>query len=211
MVLSTQTTADINNLSTDAVFLHLLEISMPNQASVYIVNNTENITWNGNEYLMFPFDFEDLSESSTASVPQWTMRISNVNRVMERHLQEYDRYLKLNGIEGNEITCTIRLVNSKELENTEPITEYESVLSQPSTDARFATFKLSAKSPYNHNFPTRKILKNFCGFKFKGLICKYNGDAEFCDKTLVNCRTYGNSHRFGGFISASGSGITLVN
>ena len=210
MPLSNQTIKDVNALGTDAIFLVLLQINIPSMQPEYIVNNTENITWNGNEYISFPFTYGDIDESTVASVPQVTLTMSNVNRIMERYLQDYDRYLKINGIDGNEITCIASVINTNDIDNSEPIISYETILSQPSTNATTATFEMTASSPYNKTFPPRKILKTFCTFVFKDKLCKYSGTENICDKTLDRCRELNNSSRFGGFPGASGTGITVV-
>jgi phage-related protein len=210
MALSSQTVQDKNALVTDAVFLILLKIEIPDTPTVYVTNNNESIDWNSNTYISFPFELEDINENTNSEVPEWTIKLSNANRVMERYLQEYDLYLKTNGIDGNEIKCTICVVNSNDLENTTPILEHNAVLSQPSTNAQWAIFKLSADSPYNKQFPPRKIMKNFCSWKFKSEQCGYSGDGDFCDKTLTTCRSYNNSPRFGGFIGVGGRGLVIA-
>jgi len=207
---SSQTIHDKNAIVTAAVFLVLLEIDIPATDTIRLVNNTEDITWNGNVWQQFPFELEDINQGTDGSVPTWTVKISNVNRAIEQYLHRYDLYLKQNGIDGNEITCVIRVVNSNDLGNPEPITEQEALLSQPSTDATWATFRLSAKSPYNRQFPPRKILKTFCAWQFKGEKCGYSGTATYCDKTLTTCRLLDNSPRFGGFPGVAGRGLLLV-
>jgi lambda family phage minor tail protein L len=209
-MLSTQTITDKNALSTNAVFLVLLEIQIPDTPIVRLVNNTEDITWDSELWQNFPFTLEDISQGTDGSVPSWVIKISNVNRAIEQYLQQYDLYLKQNGIDGNEITCIIRVVNSKDLGNTEPITEHTAILNQPTTDPQWATFKLSAKSPYNKQFPPRKVLKSFCAWQFKSEQCGYTGTATSCDKTLTNCRLLDNSPRFGGFPGVLGRGLILV-
>lgn len=208
--LSNQTILDKNSLSTGAVFLVLLEIIIPNTPTVRLVNNTEDITWNSDLYQQFPFDFTDMSQTTKSEVSQWSLKISNSTRAIERYLQEYDFYLKQNGIDGNEITCTIRVINTNDILNTTPILEHTALLQQPTTTPQWATFKLSAKNPYNKQFPPRKIIRNFCAWKFKGLQCQYAGTGVFCDKTLTTCRSYSNNPRFGGFVGVAGRGIVLV-
>lgn len=210
MTLSGQTIKDKNALSTDAVFLVLLEIDIPAVPTIRLVNNTEDITWNNELWQQFPFDFTDMSQNSNGEIPEWSIKISNVNRVIEIYLQNYDLYLKQNGIDGNDITCIIRVINTNDLLNNTPILEHEALLQQPSTTPQWATFKLSAKNPYNKSFPPRKIMKSFCSWKFKSTECGYSGTGAYCDKTLGTCRSYGNSSRFGAFVGMSTRGLILV-
>jgi len=211
MAISDQTTEDLNALVTDAVFLVLLEINIPDTPTVRLVDNTEDVTWDSETWLHFPFELDEIPETSVSEIPQWSIKISNATRVIERYLQEYDLYLKTNGIDGNDITCTIRVINTNDLANTEPIIAINGLLQQATTNPQWATFKFSAKNPYNKQFPPRKIFKNFCGFKFKDSSCGYTGTGTVCDKTLTTCRAYTNSHRFGGFIGVKGRGLILVS
>lgn len=210
MALSSQTIQDKNALVSDAVFLVLLEVQIPDTPTIYVTNNIEDVIWNGNTYLTFPFEIDDIRENTKSEVPQWTLKVQNVNRIFEQYLQNYDLYLKTNGIDGNEIKCIIRAVNSKDLANITPILEHNAILSQPSSNAKWATFKLSANSPYNKQFPPRKILKQYCQWKFKSTQCGYIGIETECNKTLTRCRELSNSHRFGGFVGVGGRGLVTI-
>jgi lambda family phage minor tail protein L len=210
-MLSSQTIQDKNDLNTDAVILSLLEINIPSTPIVYLTNNNENVIWNGNEYIALPYELEDLGFTSKSEVTQWSIKISNVNRIMSQYTQQYDAYLKKNGIDGNKITCIIRAVNSKDLSNPVPIIEYKSFLSQPKNQRDYTTFVLTPNNVDKIRFPPRTILKNQCTWKFKSQQCGYVGDGEFCDKTLTTCREYNNSPRFGGFVGVGGRGVILVD
>lgn len=201
--------AELNKMASDAVIYLLADIHIPNLETIYICANGSPI-WNGNQYQEVEFDMEDLGFTSKSEVPEWVIKFSNINRVFEAYLQQYDLFLKQNGIHGNDINIDIRFVSSKELNNLEPIQHFKATLNQPSTNSLWATFRLSPRNPYNKTFPPRKILKNFCGWKFKSPQCGYVGSEVFCDKTLTTCRKYNNSPRFGGFIGVGARGLQLV-
>lgn len=218
MALSSQTIQDKNALNTDAVLITLLEIQIPSidsetetktTLSVPITSDNTNTVWNGETYIPFHFELDDKSFSSKSEVVQWSIKVSNTTRVMEQYIQDYDLLLKQYGIDGNQIVCYIRVVNSKDLDNATPIVEHRAILSQPKSDAQWASFVLTPNNLSKRQFPFRKILKNFCAWKFKSTKCGYEGTGEFCDKTLTTCRLYENSPRFGGFIGV-GEGVTLV-
>ena len=209
MSLSPQTTEDKNALNSDAVFLVLLQIDIPSTETIRLVRNNENITWNGYTWIAFPFDFEDISVGK-GEVPQYTLKLDNTSRIMEAYVQMYDLYLKQNGIDGNEITCNIYTVNSKDLANITPINNFRGKLSSWQTNSKEASFMLSASNPFQKQFPPRKIFKNFCNWKFKSEQCGYTGSGTFCDKTLGTCRSYNNSQRFGGFAGVGYRGLTII-
>lgn len=189
--------ADINALAGDTVISVLLEITIPATDTIRICNNNENIVFGGESYQPFPFQLSELTNSSSGEVPEWQVQIDNTSRAIEQYLQYYDAYLKKNGVIGNEINMTCYVVNA--LDPAEAILTEYFVLTSFSTDSQWASFKLGAKSPFTMRFPRRRILQNFCGWKFKSTQCGYTGAGATCDKTLATCKTYSNSARFGGF------------
>jgi lambda family phage minor tail protein L len=209
MPLSLTAINEKNALAGESVFYILLEVIIPATPAIYIGSNSEKIVWRGEEWTPFPFEISELSESAKGEAPRWEVRISNHSRVIERYLNKYDNYLKLNGIEGNAIKCNVYIVNSKDLANNEPIrAEYFELLS-PKTDKEWASFSLGADSPFNIMTPKRRLIKNFCFWKYKGLECAYAGDLGRCNKTLEHCRARQNSARFGGFAGVGAGGIRI--
>ena len=209
---SAKTVKELNSMATDSVLLTLLKLEIPNTPTVYLVNNPENITWNNNEYISFQFELDDLTIKSKSEVPQWGIKVQNVDRVFERFIQQYDLYIKQNGIDGNAIICTISVVNSADLTETNPIIEYATELDQPKTtpDSKFYTAVLRPSNPGNKEWPPRRIMKNFCSWKFRSAQCGFTGTGATCDKTLPTCRGYDNSNRFGGFPGVGAEGLVIV-
>ena len=210
MALSLTAIQEKNSLGAGSVFYVLLEIVIPGVVeTVKITNNNENVTWNGFTWISFPFDIGELNEEGNGEIPQWTITLDNRQRIIEKYLSDYDYYLKINGIDGNEIKCTCSIVNSLDLANPEPIKVVYFELSQPSTTYETATFILTADSPFAIAAPKRRFIKQYCYWKFKGLECGYTGLGATCDKTLTNCKLLGNSPRFGGFPGVGFGGIRL--
>jgi phage-related protein len=207
--LSVTVVNEKNRLSNpDSVFLCALEITIPGtDEPARVVLNTENITWRGEVWQAVIFEIEGLKASSTNEVPQVTARVSNVNRVMEKYIQDYDTHCKLNGYEP--IDVTIYELNTADLANDSPCVDHVFTLKQPSLDQNWATFLLSASNPANRRAPFNAIRKNFCSYRFMDLRCGYMGLATSCKKTLTACRELGNSRRFGGAPGAGKTGLTL--
>lgn len=80
--MSTLTVAALASMAaqeTDEVWLMLLELSGSTMASpIYLVNNTENITHQGNVYVAAHFEIGLLQQSDT-ELPRVTVRIPNVD------------------------------------------------------------------------------------------------------------------------------------
>lgn len=198
--------SELNTLSSNGVITALLEIEIPSTPIVRITNNGEIVNFNGNDYIPLHFKLADLSTAGKGELPDWSIQIDNSTRIIESYLHLYDNYLKVNGIAGNEINCTCYIVNTNELSEA-ILTEYF-ILSSYSSDANYATFKLGAKSPFRMRYPRRRIIQNFCSWKFKSTQCGYSGSGVSCNKTLGACRSFNNSSRFGGF-PGIGKGIRL--
>lgn len=210
MALSSVVLAEKNKRNNaDSVFLYCIEVVMPGtDEPARVVLNTENITWRGVEWVAGQFGIEGLDTKSSGEVPQTTISISNVNRVFERYVQQWDTYCKNNGYAPVEVT--LFEVNSADLANPEPCAEHTFVLKAPSTDANTAEFVLSASNPNNRRAPFNIIRKDWCSYRFKDARCGYTGAATSCGRHLSNCRALGNSRRFGGAPGAGKTGLTLA-
>ena len=138
--------ADINALSSDSVIAVLLEINIPATGYVRLCSNNENLVFAGETYLPFPFQLSELTTAAKGEVPQWQIQIDNSSRIIESYLQDYDTYLKANGISGNEISCTCYVVSTVDLSSA-IMTEYFTLTSW-STSSKWAAFKLGASSPF---------------------------------------------------------------
>ncbi len=200
-----------NKLATDSVFLICLEITIPGTGVVRVVRNNQDLTWKGETWVAFPFELDEIGDTSKGEVPQVNVRVSNVSRALEAYLYEYDAYCKANGFEP--ITVKIFVVNTKVIQadgNAAPEVEHEFELKQPRTDSQWVTFVLGASNPFNRRFPQGRILKNVCRYRFKDTRCGYSGAETACDKTLTRCRALGNSTRFGGFPGAGSGGLKIA-
>ncbi len=197
-----------NKLTTNSVFLSLLEITIPSIAeTIRIVNNNEDISWRGYTWLKFPFEIEEISESAKAETSQFQIKVSNVNNVIGDYIRQYDVYVKENGYEP--ITVVLYVVNSKDLANDTPVFSHNLVLSSPEITHFEATFTLTAKNLFRVKIPTYRMLPNSCRFKFKDALCQYAGAETTCDKTLKRCRELGNANRYGGFPTIGNKGVTI--
>jgi phage-related protein len=206
LTISSQAIAEKNKLSTDGYFIILLDIVVPGlNDPIRVTSDNIDTVWNGETYVSFPFEIQEISDTSKSEIPQVDIKVSNVSRAMEFYLQEYDTYCKTNGY--SPVEMTISVVHSNHLDLTTPEVEYVFNLKKPATDSKWATFTLSASNPFNRRFPLTRMTKNRCRYKsikapiggFKGTRCGYTGVQTACDGTLSRCRELENSTRFGGF------------
>lgn len=199
-----------NKRVSDSVWLIALEMEVPGLSeSVRIVTGTDDITWRECTWVAFPFEFDEITETSKSEVPKIDLRISNVGRVMETYLDQYNQFLKSN--ERAPIIVNLYLINSKNLAQPTPEIEHTFQLKKPRTNAQWCTLSLSADNPYKRRFPQNRILSDVCRYKiFKEPRCGYVGPATTCNRSLARCRELGNSNRFGGFLGSGASGLQIT-
>lgn len=193
--LTTASIIEKNKISTDGVWLLLLEVEYKGQ-KIHLVNNTEEIQFNGDNYLPFPFNLSDITEDSK-ELPQVQLQVSNVTGTMEQLIEEYD------GLAGANVI--IRLINTN-VPNIAEVEEYF-VVTGTSVTREWAVLSLGSDYAITRRFPPVRMMKNFCPFKYKGIQCGYKGAMGECNKTLADCRKRNNSHRFGGEPSIPEGGL----
>lgn len=175
--------------------------------------NTEDIIWpvtDGNTYIAFPFQLDEIGDTSKGEVPQVTIRVSNVSRVMQVYMEAEDGMIDaeviLRVVHSTHITTASKGAG---IHNGTPEVELNFDVIDSSADPTWATFILGASSPYRLRFPRNRVMKNYCRFReFKGLLCKYVGPETTCDRSLKTCRdTYDNSVNFGNCPAVGSRGI----
>ena len=186
-------------------FLFLLDITLPdNITKLYLVHNTEDIIYQSRTYTKFPFQIELPSSRSKGQLPNWTIRVSNVTRILESYLEQFK------GLNGTKIK--MRIVNAGYLtvDHSELETDLE-VLSSMS-DAEWVTFICGGPNFLNQVFPAIRYISGSCRWKkdFKGAECAYTGSATSCDGLLTTCRSYNNSRRWVGYPGLASKGARLV-
>jgi len=207
-VLSPVVKVEKNKLTTDSVFLVLLEITIPIVAeTIRIVNNNEDIIWNSFTWQKFPFELDEISESSNAETSQFQIKVANVNNIIGQHIRAYDTYVKQNGFSPIEVVLYV--INNKDLANTTPIYAHNLILSTQNINHIEVSFTVSARDLFRARTPQYKMYPNSCRFKFKSTACGYAGIETVCDKTLKRCRELSNSNRYGGFPTIGNKGISL--
>lgn len=179
-----------NKISSDGVWLVLLEVQFEEEPLFHIVLNNENIVWNNNEYIAFPFELGKITQTSEKELPTLDIKVCNVDRTVQAYLEEYSG--------GKDTTVILRVVNSKFLTETTPV--FEEIFSVLSTkaDAMWVTFNVGCDYSFYQRFPRHRYKKNICYWKYKGIECACTSTLTTCNGTLASCRERGNSVRFGG-------------
>lgn len=200
-LLSLATAIEKNKVASDIPFLVLLDISVINPANgglvetLRLVNNTEDVTWNGNVYTACPFDIELKEENG--SVPEVTLSVKDYTKTVMQRMEDYG-----GGIGFGVVVSVVRGDKNTMATDKPEIQQFFQV-TVASAQEYTAQFTLGAENPLFKLFPRRLQAKNFCAWRYKDpTTCTYAGALPSCDLTLNGtngCKAHGNELNFGGF------------
>jgi len=192
--LTVALTEEKNKLDTTSVWLVLLQVSITDLVTLYLVPNAETVTFNGHVYSPFGCTVEDVKSDSRGGLQEVAVHVSNVTRVISG-------YIETNDLRGR--TVTILGVNSANLADPNATAFNESYeINTIAVTQEFVTFNLSHVRLLQQRFPSRRFLRDNCQHLYKGTECAYAGAIATCDKTLEGtngCRIHANHTRFGAF------------
>lgn len=185
-----------NKIASAEAFLIFLEIIIPGLAEhIRVVLNNEDVVWNSQTWVAFPFELEEVTESKT-ELPSLNIKVSNVNRVMNSYVEH------ANGATGSMVI--LRVVNSANLASDTPDVEETFSVQQITVDVNYATIKLGADAATTLRRPFWAYSCRNCRWKFKSVQCGYSGAETVCNKTLSRCKALSNTNRWGGQVGITG-------
>jgi phage-related protein len=195
LTLSAGAIAEKDKLASDSAWPVLLEIQIPgDQGYLYLTNNSENVTWNGQVWQAFPFGMDPIRENTGSELPQLTIRVSNVSRDVLYYLEQAGGAI--------DFPVVVRVVNTEVLGGSVAEAELEYVVKRITYDAQWVTFTLGGSQHIARRTPDRCYRKDVCPFAYGGIECGVSAATlvtyQTCDHGIVHCRERGNSARFGG-------------
>jgi phage-related protein len=189
-----------NKIATASAWLVFLEIFIDVSTTVRIVNNTEDITFQGNIYTKFPFEFGGISQNSTGTILTVDLRVSNIVRELYPYLRNYQ------GLIGKSIR--VYFVNSAYLTVDYSNLTYDFDIVDVDYDEQWIIFKVGIPNPLFKKYPKRIFVSDWCGYEYGSAECGHTGNP--CQRNLASCRARNNSHRYGGFIGLSRRGFRII-
>lgn len=191
---------DKNKIASDRVWLYALKVYVTDYlgnpvTEVNIVNNSENVTIDGDTYLAFGFS---LSKGvSTSDLGSINVQIQDQFRIVQSWLQLHQ------GLIGREVDVILTMTDAgtpTASTNPDLVERYKIV--NTSTKGYVVTFELGADNPLNKIFPKGVQSKDRCRWRYRSTECGYVGGLPDCDFTLSGsngCNAHSNTPRFGGF------------
>lgn len=191
--ISSDAVLESNKISSTGVWLILLDFHIGDDEHVRVCHNNEDIIWDGETWLAYPFEIGDIEESKEGELPSVDLSIPDI----ERHLTP----LIEDNSGGIGIVVDMMIVHSDYLNNTTP--EYKETFEIVDCSINYNNvikFSLGSENFTNYRSPKDMYLKGHCRYQeFKGTLCGYAGSETECDRTFARCKELGNQKRFGGF------------
>ena len=101
LTLSTASILEKNKIDATGVWLMLLDIEYKGDI-VRLVYNTEDIIFQGNKYIAFPFKLADVNNNST-DIPNVKLSVSNVTRTIQRLAEDNQGFTGANMIDRKSV------------------------------------------------------------------------------------------------------------
>ncbi len=161
MALSTTALIALTSMSNPSPLLILLDIA--STPPLYLVRNTDDITYKDILYTAFPFELSAIAENAKGEIPQFTIRVSNVSQLLQPMLEAN------NGLVG--VSVTIHLVASDALTEDFSDLDRRFEIISTSSDAQNVTFTLGVPNPFRSRFPRDRYVASFCAWEDNSAEC----------------------------------------
>ena len=204
--LSVATVLEKNRLDSDTPFLVALDIEVVDPTTgvtsevIYLVRNSETITFNGNPYQPAMFDITFGREASTTV--NVSLTVNDYSGAIQARMEAYGGGIGFN--------VTMYIINAGALTQGPEVVEHFQVIGASSKDYK-AAFQLGGENEVMMTFPRRRQTKDFCQWRFKDpTTCAYTGALTTCDLSLsgVNgCSVHANTLNFGAHPGLNSNGI----
>lgn len=198
-----------NRLASDSPFLVLLKITInpgAEETVIRLARNNEDVVYQGETWIAFPFDIEFGGESAKGELTFATLKVSNVTQALQPHIEEHG-----GGVGSRAEVIVINADHPSE--DYSDLTLSFTCLAC-STSSQWVTFRLGIKNMILQRYPLYRYNSDHCNWVsyYKGPECGYSGPLANtpCKGDIASCRARGNSSRFGGFIGLDRTAIRFA-
>lgn len=174
------------------IFLYTI-VNYNGSSNLYLAGYDEDVVYNSVTYIRFPITHEFAGENNQGQIDQIKVRLSNVSRLIQGYLEEYD-------FRGKKVI--IRMVWRDQLSDPDAYMDDVFYIDSYTADQNNVEFTLTSKfDVLGVDLPARRYSRNHCTWKFKSAQCGYTGGETQCNKTQQRCKELANYQRFGAFPS----------
>ncbi len=195
---------------TQPIFLYTIHDYIGTGVDMPFAAYDTNIVFDGITYNKFPITHDEITENTKGEIDNTKVMLSNIARLIEYYLQNYD-------LRGKRVS--IKMVFANHLDDPDCYAEFSNYIDSYSSNVKDVVFNLMSKFDiFSVQVPQRIFMRSFCQWEFaspavraagRGQECGYLGSETTCDLTRTRCRVLGNQARFGAFPSTPG-GVAYV-
>jgi len=170
--------------------------------NLYFAEWSENVTYDGQVYTAFPINHNEIGENSQNEIDEVNISLSNVSRLIQYYLENYD-------LRGKKVKIT--LVWLAEIDDADANVSWDYFIDSYTADEQTVQLRLRPKTDVlGATLPARTYSRNYCQWKFKSDECGYDGAEGECNRTKQRCRELANYSRYGGFPSIPSKQLYVV-
>jgi lambda family phage minor tail protein L len=158
---------------------------------------SRDVVFDGVTYSKFPITHDQITENTKGEIDSVKVQVSNVSRLIEYYLQNYD-------LRGKRVS--IKMVDVDMLDDPDAYIEFSNYIDSYTSNVKDVVFTLMSKFDIlNLMLPSILWLRDYCQFEFacpavralgRGAECGYLGAETTCNRTWQRCQELGNSRRF---------------
>ncbi len=158
---------------------------------------SEDVVFDSVTYEKFPITHDQITENTKGEIDTTKIQLSNVSRLIEYYLQNYD-------LRGKKVS--IKMVYADMLDDPDAYIEFSNYIDSYSSNVHDVVFNLMSKFDIlNLLLPSIVWMRDFCQWEFacpavrtlgRGAECGYTGAETSCNRTWQRCQELVNSSRF---------------
>lgn len=152
-----------NKTETGEPWLILYEVDVGEVERLFLVNNEEDVVFNGRTYRKFPIAFSELEENLRGDLPVLDIVVSNATREVQAFLEH------ANGLLDREVR--IYFISGSLLDDPAAAISQSFRITATTADAERVTFRLSQLPLLDINLPHQRFSRTRCRFQFRGEEC----------------------------------------
>jgi len=158
---------------------------------------SQDVDFDDVHYDKFPITHDQITENTKGEIDSIKVQVSNVSRLIEYYLQNYD-------LRGKKVS--IKMVWADHLDDPDCYIEFSNYIDSYTSNIKDVVFNLMSKYDIlNLSLPGVLWLRDFCQWEFaspavrvlgRGAECGYALSETSCNRTWQRCQALGNSKRF---------------
>ena len=188
--------------SSQGTLLHLIEIEIPGNPILRIVDSNCDISFGSVVYSKFPVQYSGTTMSSDGSIDKATLTVANPGRVFQYYVNDfkslrgtrvsikttYESFADFIYTFGTDGTVS---AEANGLADASAYIEDAFVVDSYPSNESAIVFNLDPVVDFNIRLPRVAFSSNVCRFRYKDpRTCMYTGSLPTCKKTLDDCKLH---------------------